>query len=66
VDGIEHETAHGVRPADDELARNRSFDESEHMRIVARIDRGWIYDIWYGLGSFVVGRDDDDRVNVAL
>jgi hypothetical protein len=30
--------AHGVHPAVDELVPNQSFDEREHLHIVARVD----------------------------
>ena len=68
ADGIERETAHKVRPADDELGPDRAFDECEHLRIVAGVDRDGDPgdDLESGLESLVVGGDDDDRMDVAL
>ena len=66
--GIEHETAHEVRPADDEHGPDRVFEVCKHLLIVARVDRDGDFedDLERGLESFVVGGDDDDRVDVAL
>ena len=68
ADGVERETAHEVGPADDELGPDRGFDEREHLRIVARVDRDRDSgdDLERGLEGFVVGGDDDDRMDVAL
>lgn len=68
ADGVERETAHEVCPADDKLGPDRAFDEREHLRIVARVDRDGDSgnDLERGLEGFVVGGDDDDRMDVAL
>ena len=68
ADGLEREAAHQVRPADDELGPDRGLDEREHLRVVARVDRDGDAgdDLERGLERFVVGGDDDDRVDVAL
>ena len=68
ADSLEREAAHQVCPADDELGPDRAFDEREHLRIVARVDRDGDSgdDLERGLERFVVGGDDDDRVDVTL
>jgi len=68
TDGIERETAHEVCPANDELGPDRAFDECEYMLVVARVDRDGDSgdDLERDLVSFVVGRDGDDQMDVAL
>ncbi len=66
ADGLEREAAHQVRPAYDELGPDRGLDERQHLRVVARVDRDRDAgdDLERGLERFVVGRDDDDRMDI--
>jgi hypothetical protein len=68
ADRLKSELAHLVGPARDELGTEGSFDESEHLGLVARVDGdGDGLDDEEGLlEGALEGRDDDDWVDVAL